>query len=630
MEKAKVLIVDDEEDICRSLKLFLESENCLVYTAGDVDQAKKIIESHKIDVVVTDIILPGETGVELLSILRKKHPEIQIIMMTGEPTIDTASEAVRQGAFDYLTKPIDGDDLVGVVAKAYKIKALAEENERLTNENAQYRYHLEKLVAERTEELRLSRENYRNLIEGLPVLVFEVDFESQKPIYIGGSLLLKLGIASEELYQKGRWVKMLHPDDRAQILSRLSQAAKNPKPTVRTQFRLLTTNGETVWVEHIPNSVIENGRLVRLRGILVDISERKIAEQTQKELREELLAVREQNENILLTNLEFGTARSSVAKKRDVKTKEPEPFFGSNPEMIKVRQLVIFATEHNEPVLFTGETGTGKGLLAKTIHLRSELRDKPFVSLNCSSLKGDLLESELFGHARGAFTSAVKERKGLLEEANNGTLFLDEIGDMELKAQSSLLKVLEEKTYRRLGEVKVRRSNFRLVCATNRNLAQEVEIGRFRKDLFYRINVFPITIPPLRNRIEDLQELVGYLLEALGMDHLILSDQTTALIRNYFWPGNIRELRNALIRAALLARDSEILPEHFPALQTFDSDNAVIKENRQPTGINEIQTEEQTIRRLLKNYDNNRSKVARQLGFSRNTLYRRLKKYQID
>ncbi len=243
-----------------------------------------------------------------------------------------------------------------------------------------------------------------------------------------------------------------------------------------------------------------------------------------------------------------------------------EPFFGSSAAIRRVQELASLAAENNSPVVLLGETGTGKGVLARWIYRHSALKSAPFVEVNCSGLRGELLASELFGHAKGAFTSAVQNQQGLLEVADGGTLFLDEIGDMDLAAQTQFLKVIEEKQYRRLGEVKVRKSNFRLICPTNRILADEIKQGKFRNDLYYRIFIFPIFIPPLRERKGDLNDLACHLLRQLGSNRLEIPDPVLNLFSRYSWPGNIREMKNLLERALLLSRGGELLTQHFSDL----------------------------------------------------------------
>jgi transcriptional regulator with PAS, ATPase and Fis domain len=234
-----------------------------------------------------------------------------------------------------------------------------------------------------------------------------------------------------------------------------------------------------------------------------------------------------------------------------------------------------------------------------------------------------LLASELFGHARGSFTTAVQDRQGLIEIADGGTLFLDEISDMDISVQAQFLKVIEEKHYRRLGEVKMRRSEFRLICASNRDLLEEIRDGKFRKDLYFRINVFPILIPPLRERPEDIPGLVRDLLASLGAD-TELSEECMQLLEKYQWPGNIRELRNVLERALLLSQGKQLSPAHLIGL-----DSSPISVDHTDKDTSDLtQLEESHIETTLQRFNNDTKKAAEALGISRATLYRKLKKIQ--
>lgn len=247
-------------------------------------------------------------------------------------------------------------------------------------------------------------------------------------------------------------------------------------------------------------------------------------------------------------------------------TKNDLSYIGNSTAVSECLGYAKVAAANGTVVLLLGETGTGKGVLARWIHNQSEREHEPFVELNCSSLRGELLRSELFGHARGSFTSAIKDKEGLIEVADGGTLFLDEIGDMDVEVQAQLLKTIEEKSFRRVGENQVRRSDFRLLCATNRDLLKETENGHFRKDLYYRICVFPISLPPLRQRTEDIPGLCEHILCGFGYPHVSPAPEVLGMLTHYSWPGNLRELRNMLERAVLLAQGKPLLPHHFPGL----------------------------------------------------------------
>jgi DNA-binding NtrC family response regulator len=320
-------------------------------------------------------------------------------------------------------------------------------------------------------------------------------------------------------------------------------------------------------------------------------------------------------EVFLQKGLEVGGLRRGREAQRRL-AKKTEPHFGDSAAMRSLLDLATLAAENDSPVLLQGETGVGKGVLARWIHEHSPREAMPFVELSCAGLRGELIASELFGHARGAFTSAVADRQGLLDIADGGTLFLDEIGELDPSVQSQFLKVLEEKRYRRLGDVRERRSAFRLICASNRDLAADTETGRFRADLHYRINVFPIAIPPLRERPEDIPGLVASVLESLRSP-VGVSPEAMAVLRGYPWPGNVRELKNALERALLLSRRTALEPGHFSWLRAAPVADFAAGGAR--ADLDRIQA-------VLREHGGNVDQAASALGMSRATLYRRLQK----
>ncbi|MFZ2493995.1 MAG: sigma-54 dependent transcriptional regulator [Thermoanaerobaculia bacterium] len=322
-------------------------------------------------------------------------------------------------------------------------------------------------------------------------------------------------------------------------------------------------------------------------------------------------------ELFLRKSLEVGMLRKRKAVTQRL-AKPADVFIGSSAAARAVFYLAEVAAESDTSVIITGETGTGKGVLSRLIHQRSARRSMPFVEVNCSTLRGDLLSSELFGHARGAFTSAVESRQGLLDAADGGTLFLDEIGDMDPGVQAQFLKAIEEKRYRRMGEIQTRESDFRLLAATNRNLAMEASAGRFRHDLLYRINVLTIRMPSLREMVEDLPELVRFLLRGLGSRADSIDPAAFQVLQRYEWPGNVRELRNVLERALLLSRGESITTEHLPGLEAPASRGS----DAQPASAT---AETDALREVLLRVGGDKVRAARELGISRATLYRRVK-----
>lgn len=324
----------------------------------------------------------------------------------------------------------------------------------------------------------------------------------------------------------------------------------------------------------------------------------------------------------LRKSLEVGKLkRQQVARVR--LQRKDDVFFGAGAAMQEILEYARIAANNHSPLLITGETGTGKGMLAKWIHRNSIRSGFEFVEVNCSGLRGEMLAREIFGNVRGAFTSADQDRKGLLDVADRGTLFLDEIGDMGVDIQAQFLKVLEDKSYRRLGDVKLLKSDFRLICATHREVDALVHRGDFRQDLLYRINLMVVHLPALRERLEDLPALVGHLLRAAGNPEAVVTEELMDLLRGYSWPGNMRELKNVLERALLLSRGGDLKPVHFSGL------GGRHQAQRAAAGHTVQQVEEAHIALVLKQTGGNVDQAAQRLGISRATLYRKLKRLRL-
>lgn len=333
----------------------------------------------------------------------------------------------------------------------------------------------------------------------------------------------------------------------------------------------------------------------------------------------------------LRKSLEVEELRKREGIYRRLAPQKTEPHFGTSSAIEKVMQYANVAALTTTVVLLYGETGTGKGVLARWIHEHSARKTEAFIEVNCSSLKGELLRSELFGHSKGAFTSAIKDRCGLIEVVDGGTLFLDEIGDMDLEVQSQLLKTIEEKSYRRIGENKLRTSDFRLICATNRNLTQAASNGSFRKDLYYRICVFPIFIPALHDRREDIPDLVKHVLLSYGYDFFPLNRQVEQLLVNYTWPGNIRELRNMIERALLISQGTELSMVHFPGIDPSPPPPPVqesVETILEIDSWNLEEIEKNHILKILKRFAGDKYETSNALGISLSSLYRKLDKFQ--
>ena len=305
-----------------------------------------------------------------------------------------------------------------------------------------------------------------------------------------------------------------------------------------------------------------------------------------------------------------------------------DPFIGTSPAIRALADQARKILSSESPILIRGETGSGKGVLARWLHENSPRADEAFVDLNCAGLSRELLETELFGHEKGAFTSATASKQGLFEVAHRGTIFLDEVGDVDLQIQPKLLKVLEEKRFRRVGDVRDRQVDVRLIAATHQDLGQFVREKKFRDDLYFRISTIPLSFPPLRERIEDIPTVAQYLLNKvsadLGRGELILDEDCIRALQAYSWPGNIRELRNVIERAVLLSDQSCITIKdlHFDG---HGSVGAPFLDTR----LTLLELEKQHIERVLQEEHGKVEKAAKRLGIPRSSLYQKIKKHQI-
>jgi len=443
----RLLIVEDEETLCESLKRVLQRDGYEVDAVSSAEAALRNTEEVAYDLIISDILLPGIDGIELLRRMREKSPDQIVIIITAYASIETAVGALRAGAYDYVIKPIIHEEIRRIVKNALRERSLVAENVILRKQ-IEEKYDFERMVGESKE-----------------------------------------------------------------ITSLISEVKK------------------------IANS------------------------------------------------------RSNV--------------------------------------LLLGETGTGKELVARAVHYNSARLDKPFVPINCSAIPENLLESELFGYVKGAFTGAAGSKRGLFEEANGGTLFLDEIGELGQQLQAKLLRVIDDHEVRPLGGVQSRTVDVRIIAATNRDIVKAVQEGIFREDLYYRINVVTITLPPLRDRKEDIPILARHFLEKysqeIGKPVQFIDDAALRILMNYSWPGNVRELRNIMERAVLITDGNTVFPEHLPEMLKIT--NSFLSEAFNNTLSIEDYTKE-FILRYQSSYPE--QKLADMLGITRKSLWEKRKRWQIS
>ena len=443
-----IMMVDDDKELLEIYDKIFKLNGFDVISCENGEKALAALAKNQISVVISDIIMPKMSGIELLREIKKRNPQTEVIMLTAEGSISGAVEAVKEGAFSYLVKPAEVDDLISNIKKAAELSKVKVENEVLKGQIA-------------------------TLAEGRE--------------FIGISQV------AEELRQ------------RAQIVGKTDSA-----------------------------------------------------------------------------------------------------------------------------VLITGETGTGKEVLANMIHRCSNRADKAFICVNCGALNENLIESELFGSEKGAYTGAGTQRKGRFEIANGGTIFFDEIGELSLNMQTRLLRVLQEKSFERVGGYETIKSDFRLITATNRNLKQEVADGRFRADLYYRINIIPIEIPPLRERPEDIPALCQNFLDSysreMNKNVQTIDDETIKALQKYNWPGNVRELRNVVERMVVLSHDGipdlDSLPEEIRELPAGDKPEEALRTQMKAF-------EKDYIVKIMNKHSGNVAKAAEEMQIARKNLYKKLNEYDI-
>ncbi len=453
MKKTKILVVDDEHLIRWSLEQNLKKQGYEVLTAGSGEDALRIVREEQPDLVLLDIQLPGISGLEVLEKIKEYDEDIIVIMVTAHGGLETAVTAMRIGAYDYLNKPFNLDEMSIVIRKALETSDLRREVATLRSEH--------KKVG--------------------------------PPNIIGASHSMQ------------------------SILAMMDKVARSDAATV----------------------------------------------------------------------------------------------------------------------LIQGESGTGKELVAKWIHYKSNRADRPFMAINCAAVPSTLLESELFGHEKGAFTDAKTTKKGLFELADGGTVFLDEIGDMEMGMQAKLLRFLEDRTFRRIGGAKVNAVDVRIISATNKDLLKAIESRDFRNDLYYRLQVIPIYLPPLRERKEDIIPLARHFIETYKREFAKqvngISPEAEKLLVNYNWPGNIRELKNVIERAIILGNEDVLAVSHLPSEITACPSPVTVGPfvifTLPPEGIDIEEVEKELIRQALENNDWNQSKAAKKLNLGVDAFRYRMKKF---
>jgi two-component system response regulator AtoC len=452
-----ILLVDDEEPIREAMLLLLKASDYQISVCASGEEALQLLTSEHFDIVITDLFLPDITGIDILTRAKGLFPTIEVILITGHASAETAVRAMKEGAFDYITKPLNFEELKMIIAKAI-------EKQRLLNENVYLR----------------------------------------------------------------------------------------------------------------------------------------------KQLREKY---------------EFSN------------------IIGNSPAMQKVFNRIAKIIKTDSTVLILGESGTGKELIAKAIHSNGPRHDKPFIAVHCGAIPENLLESELFGHTKGAFTGAIRDKMGKFEAANHGTIFLDEIGTLPMHLQIKLLRVLQEQEVERIGSNKPIKLDVRIISATNVNLDEEVKKGNFRDDLFYRLNVIPVTIPPLRERVEDILPLVRHFLAkycvAMGRPTMNVSKEALMALEQYNWPGNVRELENMVERTVALTEGETISLDDLPQnIVRFFGEHEELSTRITSRGIDMVKVLNEMERKMITDAlslsDGVKARAAALLKLNRTTLVEKMRRLGME
>jgi len=555
----KILIVDDEENICFTLGRFLSDEGYEVTTTGDFNTALQKINEIEFDLVFADILLKGRSGIDILKAVNEKDLNCPVVMITGVPTIETASEALRIGAFDYLSKPVLQTGLLKVTKAALRYKRLVDEKEN-------YKANLEAIFSSVKDAL-ISVDKDLNIIES--------NRAAEKLCDLLRTTSRGKSLQSMEFPCSGQCIKALEKTISSKKIVEYSQIS--------------CSNNKNAWqVVNLTASPLLDRKGNLSGGILV------IRDQTRLFRLERDMKMRHKYHNMIGKSEAIQDVFSLVDNLADVKT----------------------------TVLISGESGTGKELVADALHFKGHDPQKPLVKVNCAALSENLLESELFGHVKGAFSGAFKDRIGRFEHADGGTILLDEVGEISPRMQLRLLRVLQENEFERVGDSVTIKVNVRVVAATNLDLLEEVNNGRFRSDLYYRLKILEIKLPALRNRREDIPLLVKHFIDHFNeeFDKSIenISDEVRQRFMKYPWPGNIRELKHAIEHAFILCKGNLAGLEHIP-LEISKGNTSVLS----PT------TKEKLLETLNK-VRWNKTKAAKVLNISRQSLYRKMKLYKIS
>ncbi len=558
---ANILVIDDEECVRFTFAHFLREAGHQVACASTYSESISRISECALDLIFSDIILDGKTGLDVLRDRGGRKLSCPVVMITGYPTLETAADAVRLGAFDYIPKPVERETLLHVTSLALQYK-------KVTDQNEEYRSRLDAIFKSIDDAIMTVDPNW--------VLT-----------HVNAAATQLCGFSRSAL---GKDLRSLNFGCAAKCLEVLQETIEKKQPC--KAYRVESGQKINPTIVNVSTYPLIDGQGMFTGAVMVLRSETRRA-----------------------------TPESEPSERRRLQN-----IVGRSRRMQKIFSLIEVLAAVETTVLIQGESGTGKELVAEALHELGTRRDKPLVKLNCSALSESLLETELFGHVKGAFTGAMSDTVGRFQKAHGGTIFLDEIGDLSPKVQATLLRVLQEKQFERVGDSTPIQVDVRVITATNVNLDEKVRVGQFRQDLLYRLRVVEIALPPLRERREDIPLLVDHFLKKFNRkfnkELEAVCVDVERILTDYPWPGNIRELEHALEHAFVICDQDAIAVDHLPVYITAVS-------QRHVSAIRTPDTARQSIIQALEKTGWNKKRAARLLNVDRKTIYRNIAKYQI-
>lgn len=587
-QSGSILVVDDEGSLRDTFHFFLTREGYEpVLTVASFKEALSLLQNQPIDLVISDIVLEGSSGIDLLKHTRRLGIDCPFIIITGFPDVDTAAEAVRLGAFDYISKPVDKETLLKSVKLALRHRYLETQRLRAEAERERYRLFLDKVFKSVTDAIIIVDSNLN---------------------------ILKLNAAARYLF-----ANLLPGVEEGMSLS--DSIASQEFSSLRTDLLRVLKTGKEITEHRFECKTLDNKQKI----LSICTSPFK---ENNSDYPGAVIVVRDM----------------SIQDKKSLPNRDRfHRFIGSSEPMQTVYTMIENVGRVDTTVLITGESGTGKELAAEALHNESSRKDKPLIKVDCTAMPENLLESELFGHKKGAFTGADKDRMGHILQADGGTLFLDEIGEISAITQLRLLRFLQEKTFYPVGSDKEIVVDTRVITATNVNLKEKVLQGTFREDLYFRLRVIDINLPPLRKRAGDIVLLVNHFvtLFSKSLNKVVngLSDNVIIALTSYHWPGNVRELEHVVERAVVLCQSATITIKDLP-LDLFSTEEPghtpLTHQSYIPQELPVTQNHDDTdktaerILKILSRCGGNKAKAARLLGIDRSTLYRKIREHNID